>query len=290
VTNGVYATGRRAVGTNILVNRVVLDKPLVLRSVNGPEATLIVGAKTPGGTNGDGAIRCVYLINGASLQGFTLTNGATRAFRSSGDEIREEFGGGLWCESTNALVVNCVFIGNTCGNSGAATRGATLNKCVLISNDAYYDGGGAAQSVLNDCLIAGNTAGIGTTRGMPIGGGAWDSTLTRCTLSNNLSSCEAGGAGQSRLYFCTLVGNSAPYGGGAWGGELHSCTLIGNTAREYGGGALCATLNNCVLSSNSAVKAGGGAMGGWDGIPSTLSNCTLTRNSAPVGGRHGLYP
>ena len=54
VTNGVYPGG------------VTVTKPLTLRSVNGPQFTIING----GGTN-----RCVSLTDGASLTGFTLTNG-----------------------------------------------------------------------------------------------------------------------------------------------------------------------------------------------------------------------
>ena len=85
VTNGTYATGGRE------YTRAKVDKPLSLRSVNGPQFTAI---------DGGGSVRCVYLTNGASLSGFTLTDG------------RAPLGGGLWCESANAVVSNCVVSGN----------------------------------------------------------------------------------------------------------------------------------------------------------------------------------
>src|ERR1035438_4719658 len=105
VTNGVYAGGGRVM-VGDLTNRVALNKALTVQSVNGPFATVIQGA---GATNGNSAVRCAWLTNGASLIGFTLQAGATR---SAGDTATLESGGGVWCSSSNAIVANCLIVSN----------------------------------------------------------------------------------------------------------------------------------------------------------------------------------
>jgi len=90
VSNGVYATGGRA------ESRVAVDKRLTLRSVNGPDLTVI---------DGGGGRRCVYLANGASLSGFTLTNGVANG------------GAGVLGESVSAVVSNCTIAGNRRGGA-----------------------------------------------------------------------------------------------------------------------------------------------------------------------------
>src|ERR1051326_6644024 len=88
VTNGVYGIGGRVPTAPYYpyystTNRVTVDKPLAIRSINGPQCTIILGHQVPGTTNGDSAIRCAFLVEGSSLSGFTLTNGATKGIFTS---------------------------------------------------------------------------------------------------------------------------------------------------------------------------------------------------------------
>jgi hypothetical protein len=261
VTNGVYALGARQVVGEMgmmMDNRLVVTKPLTVRSVNGPEATVICGYQVPGSINGDLAIRCVYLAGGAVLSGFTLTNGATTLVYNS-------YGGGVYCESTNAILTNCILIANSASRGGGA-YGGTLNHCTLTGNSASY-GGGAYGGILNQCTLTGNAAGYG--------GGAYLGMLNNCSLTNN-SASRGGGASSNTLNNCSLTGNSASRaGGGAYGGILNNCWFTGNSASEKGGGACGGTLNNCTLTGNSAGWEGGGASS------NTLNNCILYFNSGP---------
>ena len=273
VSNGVYATGGWA-GSGTMTTRVVVYNPLTLLSVNGPQFTVING----GGTN-----QCVSLTDGASLSGFTLTNG----FAGSG--------GGVSCTSTNAFLTNCVITGNSASSSfgdwgGGGANGGTLYNCTLTSNSANNGSGGAYRSTLYNCTLTNNSGGgadgctlynctVTGNSGQYDGGGASGCSLYNCALTGNSATDGYGGAVSScTLYNCTLTGNSASSGGAAYGALLYNCTVTGNSAQYAGGGANDSTLYNCTVTGNSAQSYGGGASG------CTLYNCIVYFNTASGGG------
>ena len=260
VTNGVYEVGGRAVFA-AMTNRVAVDRPLTLRSVNGPDVTIIKG----NGPIGDGAVRCVYLGTNAVLQGFTLTNGCTRA---EGDRRWERSAGGVLCENS-AVVSNCVIAGSSAAESGGGSYRGRLHGCTLTGNVAEY-GGSAAGGVLENCDLSRSSAS-------QYGGGAANASLMGCRLHRN-SAVDGGGAISTCIAAnCRLHANTATNGGGgAYWSILHSCALARNSASRYSvvgvGGAYLCTLNNCTLTGNSAPTGIGGASRG------TLRNCILWDN------------
>ncbi|MDD4734717.1 MAG: choice-of-anchor Q domain-containing protein [Kiritimatiellae bacterium] len=228
VTNGVYDVGGAVAPGCALTNRVCITNAITVQSVNGPEATILVGAD---------AMRGVYMAGGGALIGFSITNGHTLS-----DGGLDGQGGGLWMTS-GCVASNLIVSGNTgdIGGGGAyLNSGGILHNCALIGNTAVMAGGGVFledSSTLNNCTVIDNTSGY-------CGGGVY---------------LDFGGVVNNSL----LIGNTAAVdGGGAClnggGGTLNNCTLSGNTAGQYGSGTFLftsdSTLNNCIVWGNSGTQ------------------------------------
>jgi hypothetical protein len=238
VTNGLYASGGISMD-GIITNRVSVNKAIIVQSVNGPNATLIQGARDPVSTNGLAAIRCVWLTNNAIISGFALENGATRNATTSTNPSMD--GGGVCGSTTNAMVYNCIIATNYASNLGGGAYRVTLNNCVLTGNTAV-----------------GVPASINASAGS--GGGAESCSLVNCLIKQNSAfQNNGGGVDNCNLKNCALVGNSGGMNGdgaAANGGTLINCTVSGNIAWSlqsvYGGAVYGATLTNCVIFGNFA--------------------------------------
>jgi uncharacterized repeat protein (TIGR02543 family) len=240
------------------------NKRIEIRSVNGPETTVIDGSLQwdRGVTNRCATLGSDQFKTNSVLSGFCLTNGITAMY-----------GGG----SFGGTLTNCVLSGNTVTYYGGGSVGGTLNNCVLSGNKAAA-GGGSWNASLNNCVLSGNTAGNH-------GGGSYGGTLNNCVLSGNKANFNGGGAhggsaNDTSLNNCVLSGNTANYGGGAYGATLNNCVLSDNRAEYYGGGADEATLNNCIVWGNSA---------GWQHPAVRNSNCQYCCLDETVAGTGNIF-
>lgn len=206
VTNGVYGP----IATGGLYVRI--------ESVNGPEQTVIDG----GGTN-----QCALLdgwsysaheyLDGTMLKGFSLVNGLSHE------------GGGVY----HGSLEDCILSNNRSGEGedgyldhygcGGGAYESCLKNCLIERNYATQAGGGAYHCILDNCILRENrTGGLekyeyeGEESWMCLGsgGGAALSILNYCTIISNKSEWIGGGAFDSQLFNCLVVGNDAFLGGG----------------------------------------------------------------------------
>ena len=222
VTNGIYSAEKRVVSGSV-ANRAALTKAVTLLSVNGPQATTIIG---------ETQTRGVYVADNAALSGFTVTGG------------HADSGGGVWCEP-GGVVSNCIVQGNFASSYGGGVYGGTVWNSTLTTN-LGYDGGGAAVAVLYHSILASNTADFG--------GGAYVCLLSNCTVTANYGYYNGGVYGSTN-YNCLIKANSNSYkdAGGAYSSKLYNCVLMGNTC-----GAYSCTLYNCTVVSNTVTSGVGG--------------------------------
>jgi len=262
VTNGVYKGPMTTAARHS--NRLVIDKDITVRSVNGPEVTVVEGRGTERASS---ASRCAYLSAGL-LSGFTLSKGHSGiGTRITGNVWSEDaYGGG--CHALGGTVSNCV-ISDCSATFGGGVYAGTLHGCTMTRNSARFGGGGGYGGVAIDCRVMGNSA--------ETGGGLRQGRAYLCTVISN-TAMWGGGTYRINQSNCVIRANSASYrGGGSFEGRLANCAINGNRSDWQGGGAYDGTLSNCTVINNTAAGQGGGTHGG------STDNCILYFNQAPQG-------
>ncbi len=288
VNDGIYNTGGRTLPGYSLTNRVVITNQVAVQSINGPEVTRIVGQ----GPIGEAAVRGVVMYSGATLTGFTVTQGHTRTFPTippASPQVwgtRDRVAGGILCLSWaldhygGGMISNCIITANRSYDDVGGVWGGVVVDSQIVGNRSGDVAGGAAFSTLRNCIVSDNVA-IGG------GGGAVACHISDSVLIRN-SASVGGGAAYSDMQRCTVVSNTAELGGGGYdNGIVEHCLLDRNLA-SYGGGGLLmredAVVRSCLIVNNVAGTGGGGIYISKDGV---IENCTVVGNSAQVGG--GLW-
>ena len=239
----------------------VNKKVTIIASGSDPSETRIVGPR--GGTTND--VRGVWLAEGATLSGFTITN----FLMSAGGGV------GIYGEGLGAVVSNCVIAGCSATHDGGGVYQCTVFDST-IRNCRAQNGGGAAQSTLIRCLLDGNTA-------TQYGGGVAYGAATNCVIRNGTATNGGGGSAYATVVDCLIEKNkTSNYGGGVYQGCSSRCTIRRNISSAYGGGMRQGTADNCVFFENRASGYGGGT------YATTLTNCTVIGNVAISRGG-GVY-
>jgi hypothetical protein len=198
VAPGVYNTGGRQLDNKGPATRLVIDKPLTLRSEAGPEKTILEGGTLT---------RVIYLGNCARVIGFTIRDGETETLTEGipGDELKAYSGAGVWSEPAGVLQ-DCIIVNNKALWYGGGLYGGQAVRCIFDENSSRRSGGGVSHSRLSNCLIKNNRAGH-------FGGGTHRTLMKNCTVVRNR---------------CEMMGGGAAYGEAVNTVLHHNRTLLGN--------------------------------------------------------------
>ena len=239
VAPGIYDEGQRVTpderATGYLLNRLMITNNITVQSTEGAEQTIIVGAKDPASTDSEGqgrgpdAIRCVYITKG-SLQGFTITGGATDLENTENENNR---GGGVYVSDDIVfpIISDCIISNNAAERAGGAMNG-TFRRCAFIDNFAYQNSSAIRGGKVYDCLVTGNRIGTSLTGGAV----GYSLNVFNCTIADN----EGNSADQATLYNCILSGET--------GGCKHFTCCLSSVTGSKG-------LTNCFFANPLFVNA-----------------------------------
>lgn len=177
VKAGVYSTGTGKTKANGLDNRVQFDNGGYVRmiGVDGAENTFIVGAADPDAKDdpekrgcGPNAVRCITVLTGGVIQGFTLTGGHSDYGEVDGETSIKVCGGmgtstASEKPSGRTFFVDCI-ISNNVAYRGAMGYGGTYLRCYFADNHTIRNDGGLKGGVAANCIFTGNYNPGGTLR------------------------------------------------------------------------------------------------------------------------------
>jgi predicted outer membrane repeat protein len=293
VSNGVYADGGMRRATNTHITRAYIYRRVTVESLAGPAYTVIAGAPDPvTGSDGTNAARCAFVTNGATLIGFTLSNGYVALgpfyYDRSGSAVL------LW---QGGLVSNCHVVHNR-GRAAAVScdEGGTILACVVSNNLGTGIALDGTKSIASNCVVVANHS-----RSSAGGVFVYEATIVDCFVGWNTATNVGDGGGihannmnaPAWVERCNVVSNYADGGGGgiyADGEDVHvrSCLVVGNSARYSAGGIYLlndAAIENCTVVANQAGDHSGGVYIRWHG---TNINTIIRGNVAPTNSEYGV--
>lgn len=229
VAAGVYQAAGRPAFEGGLTNRLVITNNITVTALDGPTNTFIIGARSinPDGCGPD-AIRCVYMSAG-SLEGFTLTGGATDAVDggTQEDPLENDCGGGLYAlNNTAARAVGCVISNNIAFMKGGGISRGWIHRCWIEDNDIIDAGGFGA------CVR---------------GGAVYDSVVVNSSIRPVVS--------YAYVYNSTVYSPAA-----VTYCSLRNCIAIRTTGESvyYSADPTLKAYNSCLTGSLSSTYDGGG--------------------------------
>ena len=162
VAPGTYGAAPTSPEAGMLPARIVITNAVTVIATGGPASTFIVGARSQNANGcGPDAVRCVYMSAG-TLEGFTITGGATDADSTEGG-LENGCGGGIYATADGtAQVIGCVISNNIAFVKGGGTSMGTLHRCWIAENAVIAPGFGAGVrggTVYDSVLINNNVGG-----------------------------------------------------------------------------------------------------------------------------------
>ncbi len=264
-------------------------------------------------------LRCEIRGNTPDKPGYTGTGGVNGTGVSlvdclivDNDSYGNSWVGGFGGSGT---LLRCTISDNVgCGVIGSVGQSLELAGCTIRNNVGPWDGpGGVYRATLDHCEVSGNRGGYGGGITLCDARDTWMQGNTAASLGSIHNGDRGGGALDSNLVRCTVIGNEARHGGGVYGGSLRNCTVVGNHATELGGGLMSpptavVKADQCIIWGNTPSQIQSAAVawsiieGGYAGeqnsaadpkfvLPFTAGDVHLSAASPAIdGGNPGAAP